>query len=297
MRSLAMALPVGLPFYCCQAKGLDGSEPFESVEETARCYVDEIRQVQPHGPYYIGGTCYGGVVAFEMARILKELGEPVGALVLLDSVNPGFVNSLSKPERLFNNFRFYARRAVSDARTVLSKPVNDWFEHLKDRCRALYEFLGKSDQEAEAATAEREMAEVADTPLGENLKRIIRANFLAAKEFVPKPYGGSALVIRASARYLQPYDDYYLGWESVVRGGIECYEIEGDHMSILEEPAVRVIAEKLDAKFTEISARFARTGKAGSTSARAGGADDSAQAGDGIQNAGTASVFQLDTPK
>ena len=96
MRSLAMALPVGLPFYCCQAKGLDGSEPFESVEETARCYVDEIRQVQPHGPYYIGGTCYGGVVAFEMARILKELGEPVGALVLLDSVNPGFVNSLSK---------------------------------------------------------------------------------------------------------------------------------------------------------------------------------------------------------
>jgi hypothetical protein len=68
-------------------------------------------------------------------------------------------------------------------------------------------------------------------------------------------------------------------------------------MSILEEPAVRVIAEKLDAKFMEISAGFARTGNAGLTSTRVGGTDGSAQAGDGIQNAGTASAFQLDTAK
>jgi thioesterase domain-containing protein len=189
-----------------------------------------------------------------MARILEERGEPVAALVLLDSRNPAFVNSLSKRERLFSNVRFYARRASWHAGTVLSKPVNEWFEYFRGRCLALYEYLRKSDQEAAAATAEREMAEAAGTPLGENLKRVIRANFLAAKEFVPKPYNGRALIIRASERYLDPYDDYFLGWQTVLCGPMECFEIEGDHMTILEPPAVRSLAEKLDAKFAELSA-------------------------------------------
>jgi amino acid adenylation domain-containing protein len=257
LRSLAMALPPDLPFYGCQAKGLDGSQPFETIEETARCYVDEIRQVQPHGPYYLGGTCYGGLVAFEMARVLEELGEPVAALVLLDCRNPIFPNSLSKRERLSCNVRFYARRAAGHARTLRSKPINEWFEYFKGRCVGFYKFLRMSEQAAAIATAEREMSDVGDTTtLGENLKRVIWANFLAAKEFVPKPYGGGALVVRASERYLDAYDDYLLGWQTVVRGAIECFEIEGDHMSILEQPAVQVLADKLDASFAEFSAQW-----------------------------------------
>jgi len=256
MRSLAMALPADLPFYCLQAKGLDGSEPFTNIEDTARCYVDEIRRVQPHGPYYLGGICFGGLVAFEMARVLEKSGEPVAALVLLDCRNPAFVNSLSKRERFVSNIRFYARRAAWHARTLRSKPVNEWFEYFKGRCVALYEYLRKSGLEAETATAEKDMAKVAGTPLGENLARVIWANFLAAKEFVPKPYGGGALIIRASERYLDPYDDYFLGWRALVRGAIECFEIDGDHMSILDQPAVQILADKLDAKFVELSAQW-----------------------------------------
>lgn len=51
-----------------------------------------------------------------------------------------------------------------------------------------------------------------------------------------------------TARSLDPYDDYCLGCQSVVRGRIKCSEIEGDHVSILEEPAVRLIGEKLNAR-------------------------------------------------
>jgi amino acid adenylation domain-containing protein len=256
LRSLAMALPEDLPFYGCQAKGLDGSQPFETIEETARCYVDEIRQVQPRGPYYLGGTCYGGLVAFEMARVLEQLGEPVAALVLLDCRNPAYPNSLSKRGRLVSNLRFYARRASWHTRTVRSKPVDEWFEYFKGRCIGFYKFLRMSEQQAALATAEREMAEVGSTNLGENLKRVIRANFLAANKFVPKPYGGGALVVRAGERYLDAYDDYLLGWQTVVRGPIECFEIEGDHMSILEQPAVQLLANKLDARFGELSAQW-----------------------------------------
>jgi len=253
MRPLAMALPADLPFYCFQAKGLDGSQPFDSLEETARCYVDEMRRVQPHGPYYLGGTCYGGLVAFEMAHTLQDLGEAVAVLILLDTANPTFLKTLSQRERFLGGVQFYARRAAWHARTIASKPIVEWVEYINGRAKGLYEYLRKSEEEAALATAEREMAEVSEGPLGEKLRRVIQANHFAASKFAPKPYGGNVLIFRASERYLNPYDDHFLGWESVARGRIECFEFEGDHMSILDQPTVGLLAEKLDAKLLQLA--------------------------------------------
>jgi thioesterase domain-containing protein/acyl carrier protein len=245
--ALAMALPADLPFYCFQDKGLDGAEPFESVEETARCYVEEIRQVQPHGPYYLGGTCHGGRVAFEMARRFEELGESVATLVLIDTLNLAFSRSLSKRERVFRNVRFYARRMAWHARRIISQRPSQWLVYISGRRKALRKLM--REQADVLASIEQQMVEAAPaTRLGENLKSVIRANVRAVSRFEPKPYGGSAVIFRASKHDLEPYDDDSMGWEPVVRGGIECFEIEGDHMSILEEPAVRLIAEKLDAR-------------------------------------------------
>ncbi len=50
----------------------------------AHAYLDEVRHVQPAGPYLLGGLCAGGPVAIEMARLLREHGEPVGQVVLID---------------------------------------------------------------------------------------------------------------------------------------------------------------------------------------------------------------------
>jgi thioesterase domain-containing protein len=252
MRALAMALPADLPFYCFQDKGLDGSEPFESIEENARCYVNEIRKMQPHGPYYLGGTCHGGRLAFQMARTLEELGEPVAALVLIDSFNHAFVRSLSKRERLLLNVRFYNRRMVCHVRKMFSLRLDEWLGYISGLFKALSKRARSSAEEAAQDEAEMIKA-VIGTPLGENLTRVIHANVIASRKFVPKPYGGGAIIFRASARKLNPYDDYYMGWGSVVRGGIECFELEGDHMSILEQPAVQLIADKLDAKLKKLS--------------------------------------------
>jgi amino acid adenylation domain-containing protein len=253
LRPLAMALPADLPFYCLQEKGLDGSDPFETIEETARCYVDEIRQVQPHGPYYLGGTCYGGLSAFETACRLEELGEPVAALVLIDAFNPVFVRSLSGLERLFRIAQFVIRRAAWHARRMLTQRPGKWPGYISGLRKALRKHM--RDPAEVTASVEAEMVEeAASTSFGENLKRVIHASFVAGSKYTPTPYAGSALIFRASARNLDPYDDYCLGWESVVRGGIECLEIEGDHMSILEEPAVRLIADKLNATLVGLSA-------------------------------------------
>jgi thioesterase domain-containing protein len=86
---LAQSLGAGQPFYGLQAPGLDGrSAPFEDLEEMAAEYVRALRTVQPEGPYRLGGWSFGGAVAFEMARQLREAGARVDFLALLDSWSP-----------------------------------------------------------------------------------------------------------------------------------------------------------------------------------------------------------------
>jgi amino acid adenylation domain-containing protein len=94
--ALARALPEHQPFYALQPRGLDGrARMHTSVEAMARHYVNELRQVQPEGPYLLGGRCLGGLVAFEIARRLTEAGQEVALLGVFDSLGPRW-----KPRRL-----------------------------------------------------------------------------------------------------------------------------------------------------------------------------------------------------
>ncbi len=83
---LVEQLPGDQGVYGLQAPGLEGEAlPLLSVEEMAIRYVASIRTLQAHGPYYLAGWSFGGLVAYEMARRLQHLGEPVALLALLDS--------------------------------------------------------------------------------------------------------------------------------------------------------------------------------------------------------------------
>ena len=83
---LANLLGEDRPFYALQARGLFGdTAPHQSFEEAARDYLEEVVQVQPHGPYLLGGYSGGGLIAFEMARQLQARGEQVLIVVMLDT--------------------------------------------------------------------------------------------------------------------------------------------------------------------------------------------------------------------
>ena len=72
--------------YGLQSRGLDGqSELPGSIEEVAADYIFQLRQIQPHGPYRLLGWSMGGIVAQEMARQLRDSGEPVSFLGVLDA--------------------------------------------------------------------------------------------------------------------------------------------------------------------------------------------------------------------
>ncbi|MFM1873577.1 MAG: Phthiocerol/phenolphthiocerol synthesis polyketide synthase type PpsE [Planctomycetota bacterium] len=89
LRHLAQLAGADRPFYGLQARGLFGDmQPHATFEEAARDYLEEVRAVQPHGPYLLGGFSGGGLTAYEMARQLREAGEEVAMLVLLDTPLP-----------------------------------------------------------------------------------------------------------------------------------------------------------------------------------------------------------------
>jgi thioesterase domain-containing protein len=267
MRQLAMALPPDLPFYGFQAKGLDGSEPFESIEETARYYVDEMRKVQPHGPYHLAGLCYGGLVAVEMARTLEQLGESVAATFLIDSFNPAFGRFLPMHELLFRHVRFYLRRATLHAVGMLSLRRGQRLDFVRGRRKALFKhmrslvtvasgFEGNKLPGYLENKTEVDLDAAAKRPVGlEILERVARSSHVARAKFVPKPYNGSAVIFRASEQRVGPYEDEFLGWKPVVRGNIESFVVAGDHMSIYDAPGVRTIAEKINS-LSESAAQF-----------------------------------------
>ena len=85
-RGLAQLLGLAQPVYGFRPIGADdGQSPHESIAEMATHNIQQMRRVQPHGPYYLVGYSLGGVVAFEMALQLRDAGETTALLALLDS--------------------------------------------------------------------------------------------------------------------------------------------------------------------------------------------------------------------
>jgi amino acid adenylation domain-containing protein len=86
LHQLAGHLGPDQPFYGIEPEGMDGKR-FQrpTVEQMAANYLAAIRAVQPSGPYYLGGYCFGGLVAFEMARILRQQGEQTELLALFSA--------------------------------------------------------------------------------------------------------------------------------------------------------------------------------------------------------------------
>jgi acyl transferase domain-containing protein/thioesterase domain-containing protein/acyl carrier protein len=89
LRHLAHLLGEARPVYGLQARGLLGGDaPHDDLAEAARDMIAEIRQVQPHGPYLLGGFSGGGITAYEMAQQLQAAGEEVALCVLIDTPLP-----------------------------------------------------------------------------------------------------------------------------------------------------------------------------------------------------------------
>jgi amino acid adenylation domain-containing protein len=238
--ALARHLGPDQPFYGLQSRGMAGdAEPLTRVEDMATLYLEEIRRVQPEGPYSLGGWSLGALVAFEMARQLRAAGDEVALLAVLDS-SPDIPDS--------------GADAQAEDETTALLDIAGYVERLwgKDLGLTRGDLEGLDGEAGLEVLLERLRA--ADfLPPGAGvtqLRRILRvyqANTLAAKRYVPARYPDSVTVFRASevppeAAAHQPSD---LGWGRLSGEPVDLHAVPGDHITMLAEPNVHELARCL----------------------------------------------------
>ena len=209
------------PVYALQTRGLEGKQkPHTKVEAMAADYIKEIQTLQPEGPYLLFGECIGGIVAFEMAQQLQAQGEEVALLALLDTVAP----SESHLQDFYERRKLATRFLEQLSNNLQLKPTNQILHHFYEEQKAI-ELLYHNIPE-----------QVAHNHYARS------KHFEALVSYKPQRYVGRITLFVNE-------DDYHknptLGWDNLANGGLEIQELPGGHNSILEEPNVQVLAEKL----------------------------------------------------
>lgn len=240
-RDLARLLGPDQPFYGLQAIGLAGREAQrDRLENLAADYIKEIRTVQPKGPYYLGGLCAGGIIAFEIARQLHAQGQSVALLALLDTYAPGHPKSLPNERSLaYKVYRFFRRVHLEAGNVLLLEPQKK-LPYVLEKARRV-----KGRARRRIAKMVKELETAIRHPLPPELRQVQAYNRSLLRGYVPQVYPGGATVFRASNRLVGYESDPQLGWGEFVAGGIETYEVPGHHESIAVEPRVRVLAVQL----------------------------------------------------
>lgn len=231
LRHLAQLLGGDRPFYGLQARGLYGdAAPHTSLPEAAQDYIAELRQVQPRGPYMLGGFSGGGLTAWEMAQQLEAAGEVVSVLVLLDTPLP-LRPALSRADKAL--IKWAELRAKGPGYLV------DWA-----RARWAWEMQKHAPKVVENGDAQFHNA-------------AIEAAFRAALPAYAMPSRmGTTVLFRPAldrawavtgGRWVSHAKEYVFEDNDLTQfaPALEVIEVPGDHDSMVLEPNVRVLAARL----------------------------------------------------
>lgn len=249
---LARYLDADRPFYGLQSIGLDGvREPYVRVGDMASHYIEEIRTVQSHGPYLVGGLSFGGVVAFEMARQLREQGQEVALLALIDTWSPVYEGRLIFPELLPSDDFALLTQYIKGVKEFCDKnqslmPVDLPQMGLNERLDVIISLMGRAGLFGEIEV--------------EQVRRVMKVHLNSARalrDYVPQVYRGPITIFRATE--IGPLSQYVVmhpglnkpelvsGWGDLSSEPLELLDVPGDHITIIVEPNVRVLAERLNA--------------------------------------------------
>jgi aspartate racemase len=184
-----------------------------TLENLAAHYIQEMRSLQPEGPYYLMGLCFGGVVAYEMAQQLVGQGQQVAFLGLFDTFIGRYLTFLRLHQRFSNLFQLTPSELLRRIKYKIEK------KFVKD---------------------DNKYSPYLYNP---NLpRRMLEA-------YTPQVYSGRVTLFKAMNQISVNYaiTPPEVGWRKFVNGELEIHEIPGSHVGILEEPNVKILAEKMRA--------------------------------------------------
>lgn len=241
-RALADRLGEDQPFYGLQAQGLDGNDIVDRpIEEMAAHYIQEIRTVQPHGPYVVGGYCLGGVIAFEIAQQFQAEHEDVAAVVMIQNAHRDYRALFKATIRQ----RFVYR--------LVDRLDYEFFELSKLRLGAKLSYIATKARRAitvmGALALRRSLSRLQWRPSQNNaymLEALAASQKKAFWQYKPEPYHGRVVIVRASKQPRGIPPDPTLGWGSLIDPETDIATIEAYHSTIMQEPQVEFVAEVLN---------------------------------------------------
>jgi thioesterase domain-containing protein/acyl carrier protein len=240
--ALAQLLGADQPFYGFQALGLDGKQPpHTSIKEMAAHYIREMREVQPEGPYFIGGRSSGGAVAFEMACQLVAQGEQVELLALLDAYPAGYFKLLPGSGSFRQSAGRFAKKIQTHGQNMQRLNGQEKLAYLAGKIK-----FAPAKTKHKIYRRAFKLYQRVGRGLPPVLRNIEELNFAAVKDYVPQVYPGRATLFLASDDLTAAFD-VEEGWKCLVTGGLEKIRVSGNHLDIVKEPHVRTLAEKLRA--------------------------------------------------
>jgi thioesterase domain-containing protein/acyl carrier protein len=249
---LALALPedrtvVGmhLPF-----RHVPGADPRPTVGEMAAGYLALIRRRQPRGPYHLAGLCFGGVVAFEVARQLEAQGEEVGVVAMLDAILPSGVQ-IDQLSRLAGYVRY-----------ALEKPqlITEAFQRNLARVRARLRLKARAPANPGAAASGAPIDVEIDGPEADAEV----ARFASTATAI----GGRLLVFHAMVRTLPSWTTMapHLGWHGLSNQLVTC-PVSASHLGLMQAPHVHEVAKALADQMAACEAEGDRSGARAAASA------------------------------
>ncbi|GCE16173.1 amino acid adenylation domain-containing protein [Tengunoibacter tsumagoiensis] len=240
---LAQYLTHDRPFYGIQAQGLHrGQLPHLSVEEMAAYYIQELRAIQPEGPYLLGGYSFGGIVAFEMAQQLQAQGCRVDLLAMIDAIpyvrqpqgplhwlRSLTINRRSKQSTSGISFLRLTQSYTNIIASTLQEQLSEQATH--NQWRYLLSLLLKAaliPQDTHASQVRRFL-------------RVIKANENSRRNYQPQPYQGRITFFSRDDVSYHPIE----AWSPFTTEPIENYIVTGDHLTMMADPHVAGLAMRL----------------------------------------------------
>jgi amino acid adenylation domain-containing protein len=238
---LSRAFTDDRPIYAIETRGTNRNfEILETIEDMAGAYLEEVRRIQPSGPYYLCGYSFGGVIAFEMARQLREAGHELGMVGLIDTSEWHYT------ERVMNSYNFITRLQIIHSgamKRLLFGP--DRRDALRRRVRAASAKC--------RVTIDRLRGRHLDPAMADPRER----NLHALRQYTPKYYSGDLHLFRCTDPALDRGTDPLLGWGDLARR-IIVSEIPGLHGSLTVEPYVGFLAKALHQALDSLDTRATR---------------------------------------
>lgn len=225
---LAKALGPSQPVYAFEAMGLAPNEPMAgSVEEMAAAYLDEMRRVQPKGPYHLIGWSFGGVIAYEMAHRLRQAGEEIGLLAFMDTPTP---YGREEPDLSFDEVM---RILAADLETIERKFELPGKRRVSDRTVTIEQVI---------ATAQRMGVAPPEYSVPEAKRKIaVYANCVHLfRRYDPPASDVPILLFRATRQKGMEYL-----WRAYTSGAISIRKVRCNHVQMGFEPYTRTLAADL----------------------------------------------------